>query len=672
MRNSSKAVCVVASILVSVGLRAQTGPFSPEDWPATIDKTKKVHYVVTDAGLAPPSETWLADELQVLTGGDQTTQDFCIRGHNCKKVIGAYLNVLDRSHTEWADKDTIDILVQVYGNAALFAANGNPRNFVFLTGALPDLNFPVGGQIPVEANNKQWNWVLFRIVNGTLPDGVTRYVGGAPGPGGVNGGTIRFEGVGNLIVRVIAFGEEGAFGTLEAINLFSPAPPPCDLAEPATNLARVDLNAGTANHLQVINDGDQTVTFVQDIGPAGDKRKAVVPTGTFLNFGITDNYLGKPCNDPRAVKVCVDFYDDPAFAGVGVRFGPDAYALDEGGCIGIYPADQRVELTGSGVWIQRSWTVPAVNLKGVNAGTLTAGPRFASENGQVAVSRLQLAVLREGDHPLAGQDPLAGCVQDANVCKGVYGDSAELDLVKDIRDGLDLGGNGGDQEYIVEEAGPANDRRMAVRSLQDEGTAPRDWYLNFSITGEKLGPTSQDIARLAICVTYYDDPNLAGRQFKPEVYSTERGGQSQYAFTPDSLFVPLEGTDTWRTAYWEIPDMKFGGVNQGPQAAARFYLNDKIFITRVRYAVIRPCGPMAGVNLLEDCKPIGQPTLGISRTADNKVRLFWPLTAEGFILQETPSLSSPVWTEVPPGPPEGDQQVAILTVTGTRFYRLVK
>ena len=51
---------------------------------------------------------------------------------------------------------------------------------------------------------------------------------------------------------------------------------------------------------------------------AGDKRRAVRPNGVFLNFGITDNYLGQPCNDPRAVKVCLDFYDDPAFAGLDV------------------------------------------------------------------------------------------------------------------------------------------------------------------------------------------------------------------------------------------------------------------------------------------------------------------------------------------------------------------
>jgi hypothetical protein len=185
-----------------------------------------------------------------------------------------------------------------------------------------------------------------------------------------------------------------------------------------------------------------------------------------------------------------------------------------------------------------------VNLKGVNAGALTAGPRFISQNGQVAVSRFDLAVLREGDHPLAGQDPLAGCMQDENVCKGIYGNYAELDLGKDpaVKDGLDLGGNGGDQQYIVEEAGPANDRRMAVRPLREEAT-PASPYLNFAITDEKLGPTSQDPAHLAICVTYYDDPALTGKQFRAEVYSTERGGVSQYASCPASFNLTSRGFD---------------------------------------------------------------------------------------------------------------------------------
>jgi hypothetical protein len=102
--------------------------------------------------------------------------------------------------------------------------------------------------------------------------------------------------------------------------------------------------------------------------------------GQFLNFAILDNYLGKPCNDPRAVKLGIEFYDDPAFAGANVTFGPENFATDDKGGVDTYPPEKRQLLTGTGKWIRRSWIIPAVDLKGINAGSLTAGPRLISEN----------------------------------------------------------------------------------------------------------------------------------------------------------------------------------------------------------------------------------------------------------------------------------------------------
>ncbi len=668
--------------------QAQTGPFPPTDWPATLDANKVVHYYVTDDTLAAPSANWTPD-LQVLSGGDQITEGINIGGFNGLKVVGNFLNVADVGdlgfgYEEWADDEVIDILVQAYGDAALFNSSGEPRDFTFLTGTLPELNFPVGGSVAVEARNQKWNWILFRIPNDIRASDGTRFVGSIPegaqgntAAGGVNGGTIRFEAVPNLIVRVVAFGPEGAFGEPDAINLFSPADP-CE-PEPETNLATLDVNAETADHLEVLNDGDQTVTIEENIGPANDQRRAVRPNDLYLNFGITDNYLGWPCNDPRTVKVCVDFYDDPAFAGAEVRFGPEAFATDAGEGIGFVPDTQRQVLPGSGQWLQRSWTVPAVNLRGVNAGALTAGPRFISENGQVFVSRISLAVLRTGEHPLAGQDPLADCVADPNICTGVYGSFAELDLSQEIRQGLDVGSSGGDQVMIEDEAGPANDRRWAIRPARDDG--PEGFahqYLNFAITEEALGPSSQPPAHLAICVTYYDDPALAGATFRPEVYQSERNGTIALAFTPGSVAVALEGTDTWKEAYWEIPDMKFLGVNQGPQAAARFVLSDKIFVTRVRYAVIRPCGPDAGVNALEECKPAEPPTLQVRLVQDDGepptefVELIWPEAVTDVVLESVNALDDTEWQPVDVSPePDGEGQLVVrITPDTTRLYRL--
>ena len=681
MNLEPRALGILCLALTGATLAAQTGPFDPESWPTTVNPTKTVHLVVTDTGLTPPGPTWLDGTLQILTGSDHVTADITIGGHQAKKVTGNHLNIADTEFAEWADDEFIDILVQVYGDAALFNAQGQPRDFAFLTGVLPQLSFPVGGQIPVEARNQRWNWVLFRIPNDLRPAGDSRYVGsippGAQGNtqyGGVNGGTLRMQEVPNLLVRVVAFGEQGAFGAPEDINKFFP-PETCD-PEPNTNLAGIDLAAGVTNHLVVLNDGDQTVTFQANVGPAGDLRPAVRPDGAFLNFGITDHYLGKPCNDAHAVKVCLDFYDDPAFAGSTVSFGPESYATDAQGGTATYPADQRQVLAGTGKWVRRSWIVPAVNLKGVSTGALTGGPRFTSENGAVFVSRCEIAVLRTGSHPLAGIDPLADCYQDPSICTDAYGNYVELDLAKDLRNGLDVGSSVGDQEMIVAEAGPAADRRQAVRPARDDGTpGATHQYLNFAILNEALGPSSQPPAHLALCVTYFDDPVLAGQRFKPEVYITERFGNSAFGFAPDSYFVTLTGSDKWLDAYWEIPDVKFTGVNQPPQAAARFLVGDKIFVSRVRYGVIRPCGPNAGANPLAAARPSVPLDLNLANASPGQaptLRLGWPVAAAGFVLQATTSLIQPQWQVVTNAPViEANTNVVNLPAeAATTFYRL--
>jgi hypothetical protein len=42
---------------IAAALWIAEAQFSPEDWPATKDPTKKVHYVVTDGGLTAPSDS---------------------------------------------------------------------------------------------------------------------------------------------------------------------------------------------------------------------------------------------------------------------------------------------------------------------------------------------------------------------------------------------------------------------------------------------------------------------------------------------------------------------------------------------------------------------------------------------------------------------------------------
>jgi hypothetical protein len=678
------------SCMLSGSLAQQAqGPFPPDQWPASADASKTVHFVSVNDAFQPPGNSWVGGNMQILSGGDQVTVPIQIGGFSGLKVTGNYMNTADADYAEWADDAEIDILMQVYGDAALFQANGEPRNFNFLIGTLPDLQSPAGGQIPLEAKNQKWNWVLFRIPNSERADG-TRRVGTIPADaqgqinaGGVNGGTIRMESVPNLIVRVVAFGEKGAFGEPEQVNQFAPAEQ-C-APEPATNLAWLDLAIGQTNHMVILNDKDQTVSVEENIGPAADKRRAVRANGSYMTFGVTDNYLGLACNDAHAVKICLEYYDDPALA--GKKFGPEAYATDAAGGIGFVPEDQRQTLAGNGRWERRSWTIPAVNLFGVNVTPLTAGPRlFFEEGAPVFISEFSLGIFRTGTNALAGQDPLPDCFPDPEFCKGVYGNFAEMDLQSGALNGLAPGTSGGDQEMIQEETGPANDRRMAIRPASKDGSAQfAHRYLNFAITDEKLGPSSQPGVRLAICATYYDDPAWAGGTFRPEVYISDRGGNTGLAFTTADIAIPLEGTGAWRDAYFEITDVKFNGVNQGPQAAARFVVSDvdvpdlgripaKIAISRLRYGVIRPCGPEANVNPLAACKPETALTLSARRNTDGTVRLAWPVSATGFTVQENTNIADTAgWKALTTAPVvEGTENVINAPVSGTRFFRLAK
>jgi len=670
----TQILATLCASLWGVSLFAQ-GPHNPDQWPSVVDTNKIVHFTSPDSTFVPLGAGWNSS-LTILSGGDQATSAVTLRGRPGLKALGSYVNTADSAFTEWADKDTIDILMQVYGDAAVLGGNGQPRNFNFLIGTLPELTAPVGGQIPLAARNQKWNWVLFSITNGIRASDGTRFVGsipanaqGATQSGGVNGGTIRTEGVANLIVRVVAFGERGAFGQKSDYTAFEP-PDACD-PEPLSSHAFLDLRHTNANNMTVLNNGDQTTEIINGAGPVTDPRRAVRALGNLMNFAVTNNYLGLPCNDPRAMKICVEFYDDPALA--GARFGPEAYATDSTGSVGMVPADRRYTLRGDGTWKNVAWTIPAVSLFGVNVAPLTAGPRLVFENGNPFISRFDLAVLRVAPHPLAGQDPLADCFEDPDICTTNYGNFAEMDLATGVLNGLAPGTSAGDQNMIQAEAGPVGDLRMAIRPALDDGTPGfGHQYLNLAITGQPFGPSTQPNARLAICMTYYDNPALAGRSFRPEVYQSDRNGTTTFAFTPANIAVVLQGTDRWREAYFELPDVKFLGVNQGPQAAARFAVNGKIFFSRVRYGVIRPCGPYAGVNPLVDCKPV---FLGVAPATNGNgmLRLTWPAESTNFVLESTPTLLPTQWRTVTnPAPTvEGSTKVVTITNTGTdAYYRL--
>lgn len=588
-------------LLIGVSAMAQTSA----EWPKTTDFTGEAHFWSADGFLfdSIPSGTgnMFFESLTILSGGDQVADDATVAGLSAKKSNSMYFNVADEYYDILPSWPVIDVLVLYFANSESKRSNLN-----FLLGTLPGKYLHTVGDFSFESVSDQYEWRLFRVDNsGAWAGHVYDDSEGAKTFGGVNGGTIRFGYTNGLIIRAVAFGPQGLFGEPEDINVsqvveFNPDDYPI--------MAEWDLNNGVKNGLDVYRatGGDQEIVESSDIGPTGDKRKAIRPAwengadatqDLYVNWEILNEYFGPTSQPSTKVKIVAEYYDDPALA--GTLFGPEAY-ITAGDAIAFFPETSRTTLAGTGKWMEVEWYVPDVKFKGVNVPTQAAA-RFAF-GGPVYISRLRMGVIRTTGK-YAGVDPIPGVYPFDPDPYGIY---AELDLNTGLEDNLALGNSGGDQEYIVEyDIGPANDKRTAVRPSLDLGTDPFDSFINFAIQNEVFGPSNQPNAVFKVAVDYYDDPALTGAVFGPEVYQSSVAGVLTFKFVPTVARVTLEGTDAWKVVAWQINDMNFTGVNQGPQAAARFAFSTTgaVHISRVRYAVIRPKGKNAGVDMLSDLTP---------------------------------------------------------------------
>ncbi len=65
-----------AQALMLAGTTFAAGPYSPTNWPPTVDATKQVHYVVTDSdpGFTVPNENW-TNSLFWVSGSDSSFVD---------------------------------------------------------------------------------------------------------------------------------------------------------------------------------------------------------------------------------------------------------------------------------------------------------------------------------------------------------------------------------------------------------------------------------------------------------------------------------------------------------------------------------------------------------------------------------------------------------------------
>ena len=199
------------------GVRAQTGPFSPTNWPATVQANATVDYFIVDQNATFSTPAGWAPTVSFAGGGDQAYQSINLSGLVGDQSTSSFMNIADSNFATWTNVPQLDILLQVYGNDKLYHTDGSGINVMFREGAL-GTELPVsGGIVPPGANNGKWNWMLFTITNAIDPADGNRYIGDVPDPtkpgvqnGGVNGGTLRIEGVPGIIIRAVALGTEGA------------------------------------------------------------------------------------------------------------------------------------------------------------------------------------------------------------------------------------------------------------------------------------------------------------------------------------------------------------------------------------------------------------------------------------------------------------------------------
>ena len=591
------------------------GPFSTNSWPDSIAANAVVDYVIFDPTLdstiqTPP--TW-NKVMSLAGGGDQGITTLTANGLVGRHAIGTYFNFADPNWPRFVKIPQIDILLLVNGDSTMYnnTNGGLATTYSYGQTAGATVTYIHSGTFPLGANNGQWNWMLLTVTNvvdiyGYRTVGDTSF-GGSGGNGGINNGTIRLESAwpaGNgPTIAAVAFGPHGAFGTANQINRFW-TPINCS-PEPVVNLAYIDFNQGITNHLTVVNDPNlgETYSVQSGVGPAGDLRTAIQSTSGVMEFALPDAYLGQPCNQNLVMQLCLEVYDDPALA--GTQIGPYQYATDSQGDLATY-LGQYYRLTGSGQWLKLAFYVGPANLHGVNIAPLTGGPTVYFPGSAPLIDRVELGVIRTGTNALAGQIPAPDYhIAPLVTCSTNYGYYAEWYPSRDIINNVTVFSG----YSTVSDIGPTNDLRIAeVPQPIGSGSA---CYEQFALMNNVFGPVYQDNSDIIISVDYYDDPALAGNELFPNTYNTMNNGNISVVSpqSPYGAAVFLAGTGKWQTATWEIPNVNFQGAY-----VCRFASSAPIYLSRVRFNVIRPCGSFEGIDYLQ--------SLGMSYT-NSQMRLNW-------------------------------------------------
>ena len=116
---ATRFACVAAAFwaLAPAAARAQTGPFSPSNWPPTISTNATVDYVIIDPNASFTTPAGWNGVLTLAGGGDQAYNGITLGGLFGDQMTSGNMNIADPDYTNFANVPVIDILLQVYGNS---------------------------------------------------------------------------------------------------------------------------------------------------------------------------------------------------------------------------------------------------------------------------------------------------------------------------------------------------------------------------------------------------------------------------------------------------------------------------------------------------------------------------------------------------------------------------
>ena len=154
MRTRFAWIAAAVWALATVAAQAQTGPFSPLDWPPTINTNAAVDYVIIDPNATFNTPSGWNGAVTLANGGDQAYISITLNGLIGDQMTSDNLNIADPNYTMFATTPVIDILLEVYGNSSLYNADGSGKNVGVLEGQLNYLTTPSAGIVPREPTTR--------------------------------------------------------------------------------------------------------------------------------------------------------------------------------------------------------------------------------------------------------------------------------------------------------------------------------------------------------------------------------------------------------------------------------------------------------------------------------------------------------------------------------------